>query len=259
MTQKRSEILTVFDQTLLTNIFGAYEQTYALTDKYEYPCFPAREHLTVHTYFNEYEERHKLLIDYFKFIPEFNRLTTDDKMCLIRGHFGGMFVINENILTGYIPQNLVLSLKNIFNINLANTLTQAGERFVSYSYDPLQLKLILIILTLSSGIHRYRTDIENDRIYDDTLTIFDGQNVYVKLLWRYLLSRLPFERDVVKFFNKLILDILFLESSCVAADRHIYSLNNEIEKMQSLIQDLWDTSDNKLNTDYDGIDEKSYQ
>ena len=42
-----------------------------------------------------------------------------------------------------------------------------------------------------------------DHIYDNTQVIFASQNHYVELLWRYIISRVPSEREAVKFFNKL--------------------------------------------------------
>jgi hypothetical protein len=90
-----------------------------------------------------------------------------------------------------------------------------------------------------------------DRIYDDTLKIFAAQNVYVELLWRYLLTRFPSELDAVKFYNKLILDTLFLQRVSFVADSHINNLTREIQKMSPLIQSMWpvptETNDSNIN------------
>jgi hypothetical protein len=197
-------------------------------------------------------------MDYFKFIPEFNRLSVDDKISLMRSHFGGMVTINERILTRSVSQNLLISFKNMLGPNLANQLRHLIERLSAYTCDPMQLKLILIIATLSSDTYRYPNDTEKDRIYDDTLAIFARQNVYVGLLWRYLLSRLPSERDVLKFFNNLVLDLLYLQCSCFAIDRYMYNLDHEIDQMEPLMQSLWHISNKKNNMDYDDIDAKPY-
>jgi len=84
-----------------------------------------------------------------------------------------------------------------------------------------------------------------DGIYDDTKIIFDGQNVYVELLWRYILSRLPSEQDAVIFFNKLILDLLFIMRVTFAMDDQIYSSPNEIDQMEPLMQSMWPKSNTK--------------
>jgi hypothetical protein len=76
-------------------------------------------------------------------------------------------------------------------------------------------------------------------IYDDPLVISAGQNVYVELLCRYLLSRLPSERDVVKFFNKLVLDLLLFQRISLFVERHVSKLDHEIDQMNPLMQSLW--------------------
>jgi hypothetical protein len=249
LTQKKSEVLSLSDQTLLTNIFSVYEQTYPETDNCKYPRFPFAAHTTIHTYFNEFEERHRRLIDYFKSVPEFNRLSIDDRICLVRSNFGGMLIINEDILTRSVCQNIIVSLKNIYSNNLATKLIRIGERLLAYANDPMQMKLILLIQTLSSGTHRYYTNTEEDHIYDDTLAIFASQSVYVELLWRYLLSRLPSQRYVVKFFNNLILDLIFLQFTCFAVDRYMHNLDDEIDQMKPLMQNLWRLPDKKGDDD----------
>jgi hypothetical protein len=231
--------LSSSDQTLFTNIFGAYERIYPETNNCRYPAFPIVEYTTPHTFFNDYDQRHKLLVEYFKLIPEFNKLSMDDKIRLLQNQFLSMININEPILVRSTSKHLVISLKNIFGIDLANSILHNTENLIRYTSDPILLKLVLIIQSLSSGINRYPHNIDMDRIYDDTLAIYAGQCVYVELLWRYLLSRLPCEQDAVKFFNKLILDLLFIQRCCFAVDQRLHNLDHEIDKMSPLMQVMW--------------------
>ncbi|CAF0894733.1 unnamed protein product [Rotaria sordida] len=257
--QKAPTYLSSSDQTLLTNIFGTYEHIFEITTQCQYQPFPAIEHKYVHTFFNEYEERHKILIEYFKHIPEFNNLFIDDKIRLIRNHFGGMITISELMLSRSLTENLIASLNNLFGIDRAKIIIQNAERILTYIYDPILLKLILIILSLSSGINRYRNDTDMDRIFYDTSAIFIGQNVYVELLWRYLLSKLLSEHDTVKFLNKLVLDLLYLQRSCFTVERYMNNLGHEIDQMTPLVQSMWPKSENIDNRDYENdIDMESY-
>ncbi|CAF2397531.1 unnamed protein product [Rotaria sp. Silwood2] len=243
--------LSSSDQILLTNIFSTYEQIFGTTTKCQYQPFPAIEHKSVHTFFNEYEERHKILIEFFKHIPEFNNLFIDDKIRLIRNHFGGMVTINELILARSMNENLVSSLNNIFGLNISKIVIECSKRILTYTYDPILLKLVLIVRSLSSGINRYRKDTDMDRIFHNTLAVFAGQCIYVELLWRYILSKLPFEEDAVKFFNKLILDLLYLQHSCFIVERYMYNLGHEIEQMNPLMQSMWPKIENSDKIDYD--------
>ena len=258
MSQHRSYILTLSDQTLLTNVFGAYERIYPGTNNCQYPTFPSIEHTKIHTFYNEYEERYKRLVEYFKLIPEFIRLSMSDKVHLMRNHVGEIFNINEQIVARSVTHNLSASIKNIYGIRLGNNRLRANERIVTYTCDSVLLKLILIIRTLSSGINKYHDYVDLDLSYNDTLLIFAGQNIYVEILWQYLLSRLSSEKEVVKLFNKLILDLLFLHRVCVAVERHMSGLESEVDKMQPLMQSLWSKAKKVHDMDYDNTDMESY-
>jgi hypothetical protein len=176
-------------------------------------------------------------------IPEFLRLTMDDKIRLLRNHFGTMLSINESILGGLISTSLIVSIRNIFEITIANDMLRAIDLLNVYRSDPMLLKLVLIVRSLSSCINRYRQDSDMACIYDDSRAIFHGQNVYVELLWRYILSRSPSDQDAIKFFNKLIRDLLFLQRACYKAGCYVYNLDHEIDQMDPLMQCMWPRPD----------------
>jgi hypothetical protein len=223
---------------LLTNIFGTFKRTHTLPDNNEYPSFPGVEHLQIHTFFNEYEERYKLYIDYCKLIPEFERLTIDDKKHLLQNHLVETVIISYQSLSKHISSSLIISLQHVYG-PIFNEVKQIVERLFAYTYDPIVLKLVLIIQTLSNSINRYFGGKNMKHVYADPLTVFAGQNTYVELLWRYLLSRLPSEQDAVRFFNKIMLDLLFLQRISLLIERHICGSANAINQMTPLMKSLW--------------------
>jgi hypothetical protein len=204
------------------------------------PQFPTVEHSSIHTFFNEYTHRQKSLIEYFKIIPEFNRLSIDDKVRLIKNHLATMISINEPILDGSISPTLTVSIKNVFTPELASNILRSAHLMCTYMHDPMLLKLLLIVQTLSSSINRYRSDSSLDFIYDDTRAILAGQNIYIELLWRYILSRSSSEEDAVKFFNKLVLNLLFTQHTYFMIGNYIVqSVKNEIDQLEPLMQSMW--------------------
>jgi len=223
---------------LLTNILSAYEQA-CRNGKIQSLYFPSREHSCPHTFFNEYTDREITLIEYFKLIPEFDKLSLGDKVRLIRNHFGAMYYINEPILIQYKSNNLESSIHHSFATNLAINMLHSIDLMFTYANDPLLLKLVLIVRSLSSGINRYRNDTDMDRIYDDTRAILHGQNIYTELLWRYILYRSSSEQDAVRFFNKLIMDMLSIQHTHLMADCYLYSLQDEIDQLEPLMQSMW--------------------
>jgi len=231
--------LSIEDQILLTNIFSAYERTCIVTRITHAPYYPSKPYSSIHTCLNEYTVRQRSLIEYFKLIPEFNSFTMDDKVRLIRNHFGSMFGINERICNDVISENAKLTIRNLFETDLANDFIHSIYLMSAYASDPMFLELVLVVRTLSSGFNRYHHDPDIDRIYDNTLKIFASQNIYVELLWRYLLSRLPSEQNAIKFFNKFILDLLFLQRTYIRLGCHIYRSKDELNRLHPLMQSMW--------------------
>jgi hypothetical protein len=245
------------DQTLLTNILSAYERTCIATKAAQCPAFPSSKHSSLHTFLNEYTERQKALVKYFKLVPEFEGLLISDKIRLIRNNFCLTLPINEATLSTKISQHLIDSVSILFDANISVQLIECIQLLHSYTRDRVLLKLLLIINSLSTGINRYQNDIDMDRIYDDTLNIFAAQNLYVELSWRYLLTRFPSECDVIKFYNKLILDLLFLQRVSFVADSHINNLKLEIQQMDPLIQSMWPVPNEANNSNINDVDMKS--
>ena len=239
LMEKQSKCLLTTDQALLTNIFHSHKKAYTLPDGSEYPTFPSVEHSLLHTMFNEYEERHKLFIDFMQVIPEFARLSVNDKKCLLQNQYIESIILSNQIVSKFIPRTLVKSVSVVYDSTSGNKANQAIARLITYMNDPLLLKLVLVIQTFSNGVKRYRSDRLADYFYDTSIGIFAAQNIYVELLWRYLLSRLPSERDTVKFFNRLVLDLLFLQDAAFVMEGYVKSVPHEINQMNSLMRSLW--------------------
>jgi len=185
------------------------------------------------------------LIEYFKLIPEFNRISIDDKVRLLRNHFGTMIRLNQTTNRPDDSHPLFTTLKNIYGIELVMNICRSFDSLQKYACDPILIKLLLIVRSLSSGINRNHFEIHMNNIYDDTKIIFLGQNVYAELLWRYILSRLPSERHAVIFFSKIILDFLFIMRIGFTIDGIVYNSPDEIDQMEPFMQSMWPKSDTK--------------
>ncbi|UJR27415.1 hypothetical protein I4U23_008705 [Adineta vaga] len=238
-TFNQSKHLCVSDQTLLTNIFSAYERTCIATRITSYPYYPTKAYSSLHMVLNEYSIRQKALIEYFKLVPDFDRLSMDDKVRLIKNHFGSMFSINERICNDVISESSIASIRNLFEPSLATDFIHSIERISIYAHDPMLLEVLLIVRTLSSGMNRYLNDAFFDGIYDDTHAIFIAQNRYIELLWRYILYRTSTEQDAIKFFNKLVLNLLFLQCTYSKIGYYVSTLKDEIDQLDPLMQSMW--------------------
>lgn len=203
------------------------------------PDFPRQKHTNLFEFLNEYSLIHKVLIEFYKVIPEFNALAIEDKIRLIRSQFGVVNNINEAIVHPGISNNLVVSSQNIYGPYITQRLLKSIHRIAPFASDPIVLKLLLIVVAFSSGNCRNRSDCEMDQICNDTLSIYLAQNVYIELLWKYVVSQSSTQLDAVKFFNKLVQFLLYLLDVHLLIDGFINGLSNEIEQMEPLMQSMW--------------------
>lgn len=236
--------MSLTDQTRLTNILAAYERTCIATKLNHSPAFPVCKHSTIHTFLSEYSERQKSLVKYFRILPEFDQLSISDKIRLIRNNFTMTLSINEAALSTNISQHLIDSVSMLYSASLSAQLIQCIKILHSYIYDRTLLKLLLTIQSLTSGIQRSIYETRTDHVYDNTQAIFAAQNVYVDLLWKYLLTRFPNEFDVIRFYDQIIRDLLFVQRVFLVTDSFVLHHSNEIQQMEPLIQSMWPVSDN---------------
>ncbi len=139
-------------------------------------------------------------------------------------------------------KSLILS---IYNCTAFKT---QSNYWTTYIFDPILLKVLLIILVLSSSNNRKNCDNTNiDEICDDSLSIYAAQNIYVELLWRYILSCSSSEREAVKFLNKLMMFILYAQNLDLYIDTYINSLRDKVKQMESMMQTMWPNTDDEEN------------
>lgn len=238
MTYNQSKYVSSSDQTLLTNITSAYEQTCIALRNKTFIYFPSKPHSSIHSLLNDYAPRQISVIDYFKLIPEFNKITINDRMRLIKNHFASMLNLNEAGNLPYQYGDLVFTLRNVCGVELGSQVYRCIELLQAYRHDPILIKIVLIVQSLSSGTTYYRDERDMGRIYDNTKTIFAAQNKYAELLWRYIISRSPCEDDAVKFFNKLIHDLLVVVNVSFLIESFVFRYSEELEKVEPLLQSI---------------------
>ncbi|CAF2346987.1 unnamed protein product [Rotaria sp. Silwood2] len=245
MTTNSAQWLSSTDQVLLGNIFNAYENTCTVARNTTLRNFPAVQHTSMHGFVNEMSSEFHVSIEYLKLVPQFNNLILDDRIRLIRNHIGTIIHINEPLMHPVAPINLVVTWNNILGFDITKRLLARHQIIEQYLVDPIILKVILIILVFSSSNSRNIDHTDMDLICDDSLSIFAAQNIYVELLWKYLLSCSPNEKYAVKFFNKLMMYILFAQNLHLEIDDYVDSLKHEIEQMNPMMQSMWPRTDDQ--------------
>ncbi|CAF5010885.1 unnamed protein product [Rotaria sp. Silwood1] len=245
MPSRSIQCLSSSDQVRLVNIFNAYEKTCTVAKNTTLKNLPTVQHTSIHEFINEMSSEFLISIEYLKLIPEFNNLIMDDKVRLIKNHIGTIVHINEPLMLPVPPSNLIGTWINIFNFDTTKLLMKRHQIIQQYIIDPILLKIVLIILVLSSSNCRNINHIDVNLICDDPLSIFLAQNIYVELLWKYILSHSLNEQHAVKYLNQLMMFILFAQNLHMEIDDYINHFKHEIKQMEPMMQSLWPGTDNE--------------
>jgi len=255
MSANSIQCLSSSDQTILVNIFYAYENTCIAARNTQLPYFPSKIFTNGFEIIAEIGLIVPHILAYLKRIPEFGSISFHDRMRLIRNQFGHLMHINELIMFPVTSKNLLPSLANSFEPHLACRLAKRRQIMERYIADPILLRIILLIIFFSSNNSRQFNIIDIDAICDDTLAIFAAQNTYVELLWRYVASHTSSENDLIKFMNRMLLFINHIQSMNMDIDQYVMKSKNDFDQMAPILQAMWPRNSNDEDTVLCGMTE----
>jgi hypothetical protein len=148
---------------------------------------------------------------------DFRIMTIDEQRSLIQRNMHGLwgfhasFIFRESgIFNNLTNEKAIIPLYGSRNV-------QCTRRFaIQLDYDLTIIKLMLITLTFSSNLFTLTKDenMSRDSLLYGTFRLFGSQNVYVEILWKYMIYRYGFSESVKRFsvLIKLLLDMLQLAS-----------------------------------------------
>ncbi|CAF0955095.1 unnamed protein product [Adineta ricciae] len=230
------------DQVILGNIFDAYENNCTVAKNVQLQRVPDIQYTSLHEYCNEISFEFRSCIQFLNHIPEFARFTIDDRVRLLKNHFGIIANMSGPMMRLMSLKNAIITWTNVFGIEIAQRLLKSSALLQAYLNDPMILKLLIVILVLSSSNGRNLDYIDIDQICDDPLGIFSAQNIYVEILWRYILSRSASHKHAVQFFNKLIMCVLYMKNLDMDIDNYMNDFRWEIEQMDPIVKNMWPNS-----------------
>jgi hypothetical protein len=148
------------------------------------------------------------LITYFKLLPEFSTLNEYDKLILIKYNTFALLFIRSALMYDLITDNYhepgtddcVFAGKDLircFSLHQYEQTTRCVRRLVDASQtDRVLIEIFLVIMLLSKGssICTYKDEIEP--IVQDILSIYNIQNIYTDLLWKYCENKFGFTKTV---------------------------------------------------------------
>ncbi|CAF1446303.1 unnamed protein product [Adineta steineri] len=173
--------------------------------------------------------------------PDFRILTLSEQISLFERNlhcviafYSTLFFRHTGILR--IPEYLNAFI-TIYGSDIMLSLRQAIDEL---DPDPTLIKIILIILAFSSNCLIVNTNktMERDSLLDGTFRLLGSQNVYVELLWKYLISKYGYDKSILRFI-RLIQIIL-----CVIKKLAIVHTNNATHR--TIFDDIADRTKQTL-------------
>lgn len=230
---------------ILTNIFQAYERTCISFTYKEHLSMPVNETLTLEKFLNASANIYMGLISYLKSIPEFNQLSVNNKLSLIKSNLNQIFRIHSTFIMKTVTPDLDQDspvFLYLFPKDLYLDLRETSNALIPFVHDPILIKLFIIVLMLSThmNVHYEQNQIKIDDDENSTRHIFKVQNIYTHLLWRYIISRCSNYQQSVQLFSSFITRTLYSQTIQVKINNFIHSnLPDQCQSLVPIIKSIW--------------------
>lgn len=176
------------------------------------------------------------MISFIRSIPDFQILTITEQRSLLERNLQGC--------TGF---NFTLVMRDSNCIDnstfITNTASAYGFEAVSrlkhlknqLDSDPTLVKLMLVIFAFSSNcsILNMPETMPNDTLLLGAFRLLGSQNVYVELLWKYMVYRYGYHATVIRFANliKQVLDFMdHISKGCLKVKTRYFHLEDFVDR-----------------------------
>ncbi|CAF3638734.1 unnamed protein product [Adineta steineri] len=238
--------LTSNDQILLQNITNAYEQTCISLRYHVHLQMKNDDTLSIGKFMNSVSHMYIALVDYIKCIPEFTNLSIKTRISLLKNNLNQIFRLNSALIihaTGPVDDTNTVVFKHVFPDDLYLEQCRCVFNLIPFVYDPILLKLIIIVLIFSTSLST-RYDI-NQQI-NSIENISSIQDFYIELLWRYILYRCSTYRQSVQLLTLFITRLLHSQIVNEKLSTYISQISpNQVNQLEPIMKAMWLDEKNK--------------
>lgn len=237
--QDRREELSNLELTLLSNILHAYD-TYSIDTRVcraidSLSRASNENHIDVLNPLELISQIFTSIQSFLCALPDFRILTTDEQTSLVQrnlhGIIGFYFVLFSRNTKLLDHVQIFEVFTNFYGLETISSLKDAINRL---DPDSTLIKVLIVILAFSS--HCLMVDGNSDSTWDGllygTFRLFGSQNVYLDLLWKYMISQYGYNNSTLRFSRLMDMILCVLKIS-----GNIYLTN---EKHQNLVDTILD-------------------
>jgi hypothetical protein len=201
---------------------------------------PNDNSLSLQKFMNSVSYMYTSLVNYFKLIPEFKRLSVETRINLLKNNFNQIFRLNSVLVihaTGAVEDTNTVVFKRVFPDDLYSELCYCVKNLFPFVYDPIFLKLLFVILMFSTSLCT-RYDASEKLINTKELLLI--QNFYIELLWRYMLYRYSTSKQSIRILTSFITRLL--RSQIVTEELAVFiskTMSNQIDQLEPIMKAMW--------------------
>ncbi|CAF2509857.1 unnamed protein product [Rotaria sp. Silwood2] len=230
------------DWTLISNIVHAHDK-YSIDSQVRLAIdslstYPVAMHCNMINPLGIVRQLYKSILSFISSSPDFRILTLNEQISLVERNLHGIIGLSETFLfrnTGILHNpSCMEAFTIVYESDMMLIAKNLNERLDS---DSTVVKLILFILGFSSNclILNVNEKIEDDRLSYGTFRLLGSQNVYVELLWKYMIYRYGYYDSVLRFSRLIQMFLCVLENLSIvhnSNEAHRKMANNAIAEIK---------------------------
>jgi hypothetical protein len=235
--QRDRSLLIKSDWTLLSNIIHAHD-TYSTSSQLSHTInnlstLPVEIDLVPINPIEIVTQMYTSMQSFIRSSPDFRILTFNEQTSLfdrnlhgVTGFYATLFFRYTNLLQN---DRYMDAFINIYGPDIMLLAKKVNERL---DPDATLIKLVLIIFAFSSDclIINKHDNIERDSLLYGTFRLLGSQNVYVELLWKYMIYRYGYNDSILRFSRLIQMFLLQLTNMAIVHE------NNEVH--QKMVADV---------------------
>lgn len=220
---------------LLSNITNAYRIGADMADCSHIGQYGSSSILL--DFVNNETQNHQSLIYYFKNVPQFKQCALQDQVLLIKCNMIDLIHLHHIVVQNFQEHPQIgMHMSKWISLDFHREMSLTRKRFDCFMNYPLVIKLALIVLVFSTNLSNPRPS-DDGIYYTDSKKLFEQQNFFVSLLWKYL-NYLFDEDEATRSVQLIIMQILRYQTLMDRMEDSVMSSMVQ-DKLHSLMKSIF--------------------
>lgn len=198
--------LALEDQILINNVINTHKLGAERADCSHVAKYSSSASLT--KFVNDENVNHESLIYFYKLIPEFRQFDLNDQILLVKCNLKNIIHLHLILVENFREDPRIGDhMSKWISKDFHRQMSQTRARFDHFMAYPQVLKLTLVVFIFNMNLLTPRGNSSLHIDFRDRRRLFEIQNFYVSLLWRYLVYLFD-EQEAQRSMSLMVTQIL---------------------------------------------------